>query len=208
MSAASFSAVTAGVLSLRQFVLHTFLWLPPCSAVWYGSAQYYTIVVGWLARQLAGVLTSDVVSALERSGQDLVFITVIKVQPEPGQTALLTPEVNPLFYTYGLVLFVALMLAERARWWKIPLGAVILLPFQSWGIAFDFLAQVGIQAGPDVSAQAGLFGWRLVAVAVGYQLGALIFPSLVPVILWAILGRLFIVTVRGARAASGQFPPV
>ena len=72
------------------------------------------------------------------------------------------------------------MLAERAKWWKILVGTVVLLPFQSWGIAFDFLAQVGIQVGPDVSAQAGLVGWRLVAVAVGYQLGALIFPSLIP----------------------------
>ena len=50
------------------------------------------------------------------------------------------------------------MLAERAKWWKILVGTVVLLPFQSWGIAFDFLGQVGIQVGPDVSAQAGLVG--------------------------------------------------
>ena len=194
--------MTAGAASLKKFVLHTFLWLPACSAVWYFSAQYHIAVVGGLARLLANQLTTGIVSTLERSGFDLVFVTNITVHPGPGQTALLTPEVNPLFYTYGFALFLALMLAERAKWWKILVGTVVLLPFQSWGIAFDFLAQVGIQVGPDVSAQAGLVGWRLVAVAVGYQLGALIFPSLIPVMLWAATSPLFIESVLRPQVSS------
>ena len=63
----------------------------------------------------------------------------------------------------------------------------MLLPFQNWGIAFDFLAQVGIKLGPDVSAQASLFGLRVEAIALGYQIGNLIFPSLIPVVLWTVL---------------------
>jgi hypothetical protein len=111
---------------------------------------------------------------------------------------LLTPEINPLLYTFGLALFLALMLADRVRWWKIPLGVVVLLPFQAWGIAFEVLAQC-MQLGPDVSAQTGLSGWRQVAVGVGYQLGALIFPSLVPVVLWASSSQLVSESIRGAQ---------
>ena len=91
-----------------------------------------------------------------------------------------------------MAFFVALMLAARAPWWKILAGAALLLPFQGWGMAFDFLAQVGVRLGPEVAAQAGLAGWRTEAIALGYQVGALILPSLVPVVLWALFSREFI----------------
>lgn len=181
-----------GVPSLGKFVLLTFLWMPPLFAAWYLSARYHAALAGPLARMLVDQFTFGIVSALEQPGIDLVFVTTIKMHAAPGQTALLLVEVNPLLYTYGLAFFLALMLAARANWWKILIGAVVLLPFQSWGIAFDFLAQVGTKFGPDVSAQATLFGWRLEFIALGYQLGNLIFPSLIPVVLWACFSRRFI----------------
>ena len=189
--------MTATVPSLKKFVLHTFLWLPPCSAAWYLIAPYHSAVVGKLARVLVNQFTNGIVSAIERSGLNMVFVTTIKVQHELGQTALLTPELNPLTYTYGLVLFVALMLAERAKWWKILAGAVLLLFFQSGSIAFEVLAQI-MQFGTSVSEQAGVRGWHLVIVDIGYQLGTFIFPSLIPIVLWATTSPL----VRASMPAS------
>ncbi|MBC7622526.1 MAG: hypothetical protein H7232_03980 [Aeromicrobium sp.] len=177
------------VPTFKQFVLRTFLWLPLCFSAWYFSAPYLAAVVGRLAKLLVNQLTTGVVSAMEQTGPMLVFVTTIKVTPSPGQLAFLIPEVNPLLYTYGSALFLALMLAERAKSWKIILGVLALMPFQSWGVAFDLLAQIGIQLGPEVSAQAGLTGWRLEVIALGYQLGVLIFPCLVPVVLWATSSR-------------------
>lgn len=194
--------MTAGAPSLGKFVLRTILWLPPCFAAWYFSAQYHAAVVGALARLLVDQFKSGIVSALEQPGIDLVFVTTLEVHPEPGQAALLLPEVNPLLYTYGLAFFLALMLAARAKWWKILVGAVVLLPFQSWGIAFDFLAQVGVTLGPEISAQAGLLGWRREVIALGYQIGNLIFPSLIPVVLWAVFSRPFIESVLRRRPAT------
>jgi len=184
--------VKAHAPSLGKFVLGTFLWLPPGFAAWYFSAQYHAAVAGGLARLLVDQFKPGIVSALEQQGLVLVFVTTLTVHPAPGQTALLLPEVNPLLYTYGLAFFFALMLAVRARWWKILVGAAMLLPFQSWGIAFDLLAQVGIRLGPDVSAQAGLLGWRREAIALCYQIGSLILPSLMPVVFWAGFNRQFI----------------
>ena len=181
--------MTVAAPSLKKFVLHTFLWLLPCSAVWYVVAQYHSAVVGKLARVLVNQFTTGIVSALERTELNMVFVTTIKVQHETGQTALLTPEVNPMTYTYGLALFAALMLAERATWWKILAGAAVLLLFQSWSIAFEVLAQI-MQLGTNVSDQAGVRGWRLMTVDIGYQLGTFIFPSLIPVVLWAASSRL------------------
>ena len=177
--------------SLKAFFIRAFLWLPPCFFVWYLTAPMHAAIAGWFARVIVNIVSPGVVSALERIGSTLAFVTTIKIYPAPGQAALLLPEVNALIYTYGLAVFLALMLAERAKLRKIAIGAVILLLFQSWGIAFDFLVQVGVRLGPEIATQANLRGWRVEGIALGYQLGVLIFPPLVPVILWAYLGTFF-----------------
>ncbi|MFA5628591.1 MAG: exosortase H-associated membrane protein [Thiohalomonadaceae bacterium] len=184
--------MAAGTPTIGKFVLRTLLWLPPCLAAWYFSAHYHTAVAGALAHLLVDWFQPGIVSALEHPGIDLIFVTTLKVYPEPGQVGLLVPEVNPLLYTYGLAFFVALMLAANTQWWRILVGVIALLPFQSWGIAFDLLVQVGVKLGPDIASQAGLFGWQREAIALGYQIGNLIFPTLIPVVLWASFNRPFI----------------
>lgn len=178
--------------SLGKLALRTLLWLPPCLAAWYFSAPYHAAIVGMLTHMLLAVFQPGLVSALEQTGTNLAFVTTLKVYPEPGQVGLLAPEISPLIYTYGLAFFGALMLATHAQWEKILVGAVILLPFQCWGIAFGLLVQVGLKLGPEVAAQAGIFGWHREAIALGYQVGSLIFPSLVPVVLWVSFNRPFI----------------
>lgn len=177
---------------LAAFVLRTFLWLPVCFAAWYALAAYHAAVVGRIARAFIDAFQAGLVTALEQSGLDLVFVTRIQVHPGPAETALLLPEVNPLLYTFGVALFAALMLASRAKPWKLLAGLAALIPFQAWGIALDFLVQVGVKLGPEVAAQAGVSGWQREAIALGYQIGVLIFPTLIPVALWAAFNQPFI----------------
>lgn len=179
-------------MSLRAFIARVLLLLAPCFAAWYFTAPYHSAVVGPVALQFVEPWRVGLVTEIERTGFMLAFVTTIETRSSTGQAGLLVAEVNPLLYTYGLALFAALMLATRARIWKILLGAAILLPFHAWGVAFDFLAQVGVLSGPEVAARAGMHGWRREAIALGYQAGTLIFPSLVPVMLWAIFNRPFI----------------
>ncbi len=186
--------------NLKRFVVRIFLWLPPCFAVWYFSGPLLASVAGGLARLMINTLTTGIVTAIERDGASLTFVTSLTVHPAPGQTALLLPEVNAFLYTYGLALFIALMLAERAAWWKIAAGAAAMLPFQSLGIASDVLAQVGLRLGPEVAAQAGVTGFRMEVVALVYQLGILIIPTLLPIMLWAVFSRLFLDVVFRSQA--------
>lgn len=179
--------MTENTPSLGKFFARTLLWLPLCFSAWYFSGPYHASIVGQLALGLVNQFAPDIVSDLEQTGFNLVFVTTLRVHPEEGQSAQLLAEVNPLIYTYGLAFFFAMMLASDGKWWKVFGGAVALLPFESWGVAFDFLAQIGIKSGPDISAQVGLSGWHLEAIALGYQLGYLIFPGLIPVVLWAVL---------------------
>jgi hypothetical protein len=138
----------------------------------------------------------------------LAFVTSLETRSLAGQVGFLIAEVNPLLYTYGVALFLALMLATRASAWKIVLGAAVMLLFQAWSVAFDFLVQVAVFSGPDVAARAGLLGWRREAIAIGYQAGTLIFPSLVPVLLWAWFNRAFIAGLRPQTVQAHESPDV
>ena len=130
-----------------------------------------------------------------------------------GKVAVMVAEANPLLYSYGLPLFAALLLAsgEAKRWRKLMLGALVLIPFQAWGICFDLLKQVAITAGPVVAAQTGFSAWQRESIAVGYQLGTLILPTVSPVALWLALNRQFIpmLMLDGALQGKGKFntPP-
>jgi hypothetical protein len=172
---------------IGRFVLHAFLWLPVGFAVWYFTVPFHSAIAGRLAWLLMSVMKGGLVSSVEQPATDLVFVTALQVQAAGGHAALITPEVNPLIYTYGLAFFLALALASRAPWRQILAGVAMLLPFQAFSIAFDCLAQVGFRMGPDVSAAAGFAGWQVEAIALGYQVGTLMLPTLMPVIIWAIL---------------------
>jgi hypothetical protein len=193
--------------ALRDFILRTALWLPVCFAAWYWSAPLHASLAGFLARFLVEGFQSGIVTAIEQSGRELVFVTRITAPGSTGVTGFLVPEVNSLVYTCGLALFAALMLASRAKAWMLLAGAAALLPFQAWGIAFDFLMQVGIKSGPDVAWQAGVAGWKREAIALGYQAGSLIFPTLMPVVLWAAFNRPFIERALRSRASDAQGTP-
>lgn len=194
---------------LAPFVLRVFLWLPACFAAWYLCASQYSAIVGGIAHMIVGWLAAGTVSAVERSGPALSFVTTIEVHPGGTRTAVLLLDVNALIYTYGFALYLALMLAARARAWKFLLGAGVLLGIQGWGIAFEFLADIAVKLGPGIGAQVGLGGWRGQAIALGYQVGCLILPSLAPVVLWALLNRTYIAHMLGAGPfqASGVSSP-
>jgi len=192
--------------SLGSFVLRAFLWLAPCFAAWYFLAGIHSTVAGGVARLYLGLIAPGVVSGIEREGLELVVVTTLEVHPAPGLTGVLMQEVNPLLYTYGLALFVAMMLASRCGWRAILFGAAILLPFQGWGIAFDFLSQIAINLGPEIAKLAGLADWRREVIALAYQVGALMLPSLAPVVLWAAFNRTFIERALGTRGSRPTQP--
>lgn len=198
--------MTAGTPAFGRFVLRVFLLLPLCFAAWYFTAPWHSAIAAGFARFFVALFNAALISATEQQAVDLVFVTRLQVQQAPGQLGVLAIEVNPLIYSYGLALFLALMLAARARWWKVLAGVAILFPFQGWGIGFDFLAQVGAKMGPAVAAQAGLLGARE-AIALAYQVGNLVFPSLVPVALFVAFSRPYIESLVPGRTASTAARP-
>ena len=182
---------------LYSFLLKAALWLPVCLGLWYWKAEWFNgpavMLSGWIMQWFF----SGWMESVEWSQRILRVATTLKFSISPGMPEgeyALVLELNPLIYGFGLPLFVALFLAgsEANNWRKLALGALLLIPFQAWGICFDLLKQVAVTAGPVISEQTGFSPWQVEGIALGYQFGALILPAVAPLGLWLAFNRRFI----------------
>lgn len=175
--------------SLWPFLGRVLLWLVPAFAAWYLLAPWLSSAVGWLAFHFISAFQPNLVTDWTHADHLVTFGTTIKVRADGNRPALLLLDVRVLSYTWSVALFLALSLATRARAWTMAAGIALLMPIHAWGVAFDFLMQAGIRLSGEAALQTGLSAGQREFIALGYQLGALIFPSLVPVMLWAGFNR-------------------
>jgi hypothetical protein len=117
----------------------------------------------------------------------------------PGQEARgradLFIEADAARYAYSLPLFIALLAAARSRdfLWKALTGYVLLLFPQAFSLCFDVLRQIIVAGGhPRILEVAQ---WQLEAIALGYQVGALLLPTVAPAVLWLYFERSFFAAV-------------
>jgi hypothetical protein len=115
--------------------------------------------------------------------------------------AVFSPEVGFMKYGYGLPLLIALLIASGAKriFAKACAGALVLLPFQVWGVCLDWLKQVGIE-----TEAASFSPMARELIAFGYQFGYLVLPALVPVLLWVAMDRQFLTTFILEAALDGE----
>jgi hypothetical protein len=117
--------------------------------------------------------------------------------------AELVAQADPAHYAYGLSLFVALLLASRSRHLlrQALAGYLILLVPQSFSLIFEILRQITVAAGrPGVLH---IDQWQMEGIALGYQVGSLLLPTLAPVALWLWFERGFFASV----VVKGILPP-
>lgn len=174
------------------FALRVLFWLFLCLIGWYFLRAALTAPVGWLSGSLLHSIFPSWVDGYEIHGSRIDLFTNIQVpSPRAGRVALLTPEADYLTFGYGLPLMVALFMASGIgrSLLKIPLAAVLLLPFTVFGVTFSWLKDVAIVAGPVAASQVhfGEIGRDVIALA--YQFGVLILPTLAPIVIWLALDR-------------------
>lgn len=177
---------------IYAFLLRILLWLPLCFVGWFFASAVLIVPLRFLSSIVFNLTIPDVVTAVEQRGSLLTFVTGL-VPPGAATEgkAVLLIEVNPLIYSFGLPLFVALQLATLGERFalKVLIGYLVLLPFQAWSVCFDVLKQIAITSAPDIAAQAGAQNWPREAIVWGYQFGTLILPTIAPFVLWLGLNR-------------------
>lgn len=192
---------------IGRFLALSVFWLLCLLLPWY-------FVAPWLAKptiDLAGALMDFLfhwVDSVQRDGVSGTLVTHIELMiPQNGKylAAVIAPEASYLTYGYGTVLLWALLLASRPPRWLIKglAGSVALIPFQVWGLCFQWLRDVGIHGGATAADYLRFPQWGLEGVALGYQFGFLVLTPLAPVVLWLAFDRRFMVTLWLEASLAG-----
>jgi hypothetical protein len=189
---------------LGRFVVRVLAWLPVAFAAWYVAAPVLLWPVRALVELVAKRVFFDLVRAVEQSGATLTFVTPLRPEPAIAASGLITVDVDLLLYSFGLPLFVALVLAAREPRWgrNLAAGYALQVPFVAWGVLADFLKHVALTSGDFVAAQTGFVPWQREVIAFAYQFGTLILPTVVPAVAWVLMHRAFLERLRGAVLSS------
>jgi hypothetical protein len=182
------------------------LWLPLCLAAWY----FASVPISWVGATLARPAINAAAGKIDAMKLDAATVTYSVRLVEPGYQrgrapleAVVDVEVKPRLYTFGLPFFLALALAAREsrRVAAILAGSAVLAAVPAWGITFDALRQLG--AAPQVAPFLAWPGWAREGIALGYQLGSLLLPTLVPIALWLAAARAFWAAPGPADGTTG-----
>lgn len=135
-----------------------------------------------------------------------------------GRLAEIVLDAEPGRYAYGLPIFLALMAAaavlqrgSRGRVWRVLAGYALMLPAQAFSLGAYLLMQLLMTTQMDARILRISLG-QMESIVYAYQLGALVLPTLVPVLVWLWLERRFVedVLVRAWREslapAAGSAP--
>ncbi len=165
---------------MTALVVRILLCFAPCVAAWYFLAPWADSIVASGARFIAGLVVRDVVREVEISAGIITFVTAMSA---PGQAGVLTVDANPRLFSYGFALFAAIVLGAKPKsaWWSLPLGALVVALIAMWGVAFDLLAHL-VRSAPGALQAKGVTQGTVNFIALGYQLGSLMLPAVVPTV--------------------------
>lgn len=187
---------------LRHFVFSGFLWLPLCFFAWFYFAGPLVFPAFCIVRWLVAHFLPDAISATSMVFDSNLHTVVInfvpllgpQIDPVSGRTFVIDAiPINPMVYGYALPLFAGLVLAAplsgRQRSWQLLVGFCIISLSQAWGVYWELLKYLGLEAGPSGVMIMARHNISAEWIALCYQFGYLMLPAIVPAAMWIIFNR-------------------
>lgn len=183
-------------ISAKEFLLKTMMWLPVTFFVWYMAATLFSFPAIFLSDLILPLLMPGVIEGVDQQGYWVDIVTQLNVQAANGQTGQFVFSLNALKYGYGFPLILSMMLATPESIYNkldnMTYGLLVVVGAQTWGVCFEALSSLLLKTGREITAQVeATLGyvsseWFLNIIALGYQLGFLILPAIVPIAFWVL----------------------
>ena len=180
-------------LRLSELLILAFLWMVFGFMLWYYLSAFHGIPVRLLADEiLSRLLGSEFLNIIPNPDHHylLQVQTNIPFQFPDGSREALGFIVNPLVYGFGLPLLFGLVMASGVSFLRkmgiLLVGYVCVMLIQVWGVVWQSLKMLAFNFGPDAHQLVVDAGISDELIALCYQLGVLIFPPLVPIVLWVL----------------------
>jgi len=182
----------------RELFLLAALWLPMGFFLWFYLADWLVWPVGRIADAILSALMPDAIDGLQQVRHSFDVYTLIPAERlVEGRVALLTWSVNPMIYGYGVPLLFGLVMATPRlsplrRALQMLAGYLVLVLVQVWGICWEILKDMALKTGPLAARVINDLGLSDNLIALCYQLGYLIMPAVLPLMLWILMNRRFL----------------
>ena len=180
-------------LRLSELLILACLWMVFGFMLWYYLSAFHGTPVRMLASEiLSRVLGSEFLNIIPNPDRHYLFQVQTKIpfQFPDGSRESLGFIINPLIFGYGLPLLFGLVMASGVsllRKTGILLGGyVAVMLIQVWGVVWQALKMLAFNFGEDAHQVVINAGVSEELIALCYQLGVLILPPLVPIILWVL----------------------
>lgn len=194
---------------LGELLILAALWMLFGFMLWYYLSAFHGVPVRLVTDQLlSSLLGEQFYNIVPNSDHHYLFQvqTRIPFQFPDGSTESLGFIVNPLVFGFGLPLLFGLVMASSAppvrRFLTILIGIAAVMMVQIWGVFWQSLKMLAFNFGPEVQQIVLDTGVSATTIALCYQLGVLIFPPLIPVIIWVLASWEEIEQFTGWRRGS------
>jgi len=183
-------------LKLSELLILASMWMLLGFMLWFYLSAFH----GAPARVVSGAILSEILGSnfhqiVVEANQHFLFQveTTIPFVFKDGTEESLGFIVNPLIFSYGLPLLFGLVMGSDVSWLRkaaiLLVGYLVVTLVQIWGVVFQSLKMMAFNFGGsahDIVNQAGVSD---TTIALGYQLGTLIFPALAPIFVWVLMNR-------------------
>lgn len=180
-------------MRLGELLLLAALWMLFGFMLWYYLSAFHGIPVRMAANHLLGSLLGEqFYNIVPNPDHHYLFQvqTRIPFRFPDGSVEPLGFIVNPLVYGFGLPLLFGLVMASNTslarKLLTMLIGYAAVMVVQIWGVYWQSLKMLTFNFGPEVQQTVLDSGVSVTAIALSYQLGVLIFPPLIPVIIWVL----------------------
>jgi len=180
-------------LRLSELLILAALWMLFGFMLWYYLSAFHGIPVRLMADEILGyLLGSQYTGIITNPAHHYLFQvqTQIPFLLPDGSREALGFIINPLVFGFGLPLLFGLVMASGVSLARklatLLVGYVCVMLVQVWGVVWQALKMLAFNFGPDAHQLVIDAGISEEVIALCYQLGVLIFPPLVPIILWVL----------------------
>ena len=183
-------------LKLSELLILSSMWMLLGFMLWFYLSAFHGTPARLASEAiLSHVLGSDFYRIIVEPNQHFLYQVETQIQFtfRDGTTDALGFVINPLIYSYGLPLLFGLVMGSDVSWKRkifiMLLGYVVITGVQIWGVVWNALKMLSFNFGEQTHAIVLSHGVSDASIALGYQLGTLIFPALAPIFVWVLCNR-------------------
>ena len=197
-------------LKLSELLILASMWMLFGFMLWFYLSAFHGAPARLASEAILGhILGDDFFRIIVEPNQHFLYQVETQIQFtfRDGTTDALGFVVNPLIFSYGLPLLFGLVMGSDVSWLRkfviMLIGYSVITLVQIWGVVWQSLKMLSFNFGEQTHAIVLSHGVSDASIALGYQLGTLIFPALAPIFVWVLSNRPLVEQFVGWQV--GQF---